>query len=146
MGACLIEDPSTPCNNNRTCPPRSTSRPPPRPPPTSPTDVAVNHEASSSPTQFGRANPIKLELMELENIVANTVYLKAREGESRFAAIYSYNCPVRFQILFICANYRSLSYTTRKPACTIYKSKIIKRVGNCNKKIHAASIEIYLCE
>lgn len=34
----------------------------------------------------GRVSPsctkFKLELMELENIVANTVYLKAREGES----------------------------------------------------------------
>jgi len=27
----------------------------------------------------------KLELMELENIVANTVYLKAREGEYRIS-------------------------------------------------------------
>jgi hypothetical protein len=28
----------------------------------------------------GYFNPATLELMELENIVANTVYLKAREG------------------------------------------------------------------
>jgi hypothetical protein len=28
----------------------------------------------------GTGQAVKLELMELENIVANTVYLKAREG------------------------------------------------------------------
>ena len=33
----------------------------------------------------------KLELMELENIVANTVYLKAREGKLQTEYIYQFS-------------------------------------------------------
>lgn len=66
--------------------------------------------------------------MELENIVANTVYLKAREGESRFAVIYSYNRPVRFQILHLYIYPRELSisliYDTQI-SMQIIKHKII---------------------
>ena len=40
-----------------------------------------SHKSPGSSEDPSTNNSFKLELMELENIVANTVYLKAREGE-----------------------------------------------------------------
>jgi len=130
MGACLIEVPSTPCDNNLTCSQRSTSRLPSRSPPTSLTDVTIDHKASSSPIRFGHKNPIKLELMELENIVANTVYLKAREGESRFTCVITYCCLILdfmfiFYVLYTYIYSRKLSITRIQRAEQLKTSRII---------------------
>ncbi|OQR68130.1 hypothetical protein BIW11_04618 [Tropilaelaps mercedesae] len=49
--------------------------------PTSSADINSSG-GSSGQTEKNLYTAGKLELMELENIVANTVYLKAREGEA----------------------------------------------------------------
>ena len=43
--------------------------------------VTGSHKTPGSIEDPSTNNSFKLELMELENIVANTVYLKAREGK-----------------------------------------------------------------
>jgi hypothetical protein len=50
--------------------------------------AASNSVPDAALHTLGRAKPIKLELMELENIVANTVYLKAREGQCAYVFFY----------------------------------------------------------
>lgn len=64
--------------------------------------LLVAHQVS--PRWFGRINSIKLELMELENIVANTVYLKARESKwcTIICRVDNYMYLEMLFILFIC--------------------------------------------